>query len=783
MNRRRFLSWRPDLVLTVTGLLGIVLFLAFYDRALPSAALDLTLSREQIAEQATAYMSRRGYALGAYQTALTFEEDDFPSVYLQRTLGILRTNELAQQENLPLWLWKMRWFQPLQKEEFGLSLLPDGTVVGMSHTLLEDAPGADLPQTEAQALAEIYLAADRGWNLAGWELVTASTESQPGGRADHHFEWRRLDWNVGDSELRLAVDVQGNQVDGYDHRLEVPEAFQRQFNEQHNRADFIANLAYYLSVGGFGLVLAIFFFLGHRRGIFPWHEGLLAGLVVGAVYLLYALNVLPLGKAYYDTTLDYPAFWIYRLINILTSTALVTAEVTLLWGGGRYLARRLWPRRDMLLPRSDDRWLALSRSTWRGLMVGGLWAGYAVVFYLITTQLLGGWIPMGRPDVNLYATPLPFSAALTMGVIPAVTEEFLARLAGIGFLLLVLRRRWLAVLVPGVLWAFAHLSYVRDPLYLRGVELTAVALFTGYLFLRFGLATTIVAHLAYNAGLTALPLLRSGQPSLVANGGLVVAVLLAPTIPGAVRWLRRRLARLPAKDQPSIRPATEDDLARLAQLMPGEDWSAHLADPSAVVLYLGTGEEPAGAAVGQVQADGQARATTLFIAPEWRRRYWGSCLVQALDDALWAKGARSPQVTLPAGDWAQARFWDAQGWSAATVSFSHIVQEHGGELAEGRNPWTRICRKRASASWPGRGTRRTLGHPRALRTTPARLTRGTEPFICPFAASVRRPCGFSKAGQPPVPVFHTIELAQVCKLGSSLTRWLDPSSLALLAHS
>ena len=74
MKQRRWDSWRPDLILTILGLLGLVLFLAFYDQAFPSAALDLTLSREQIAERATVYMCQRGYDLGAYQTALTFEE-------------------------------------------------------------------------------------------------------------------------------------------------------------------------------------------------------------------------------------------------------------------------------------------------------------------------------------------------------------------------------------------------------------------------------------------------------------------------------------------------------------------------------------------------------------------------------------------------------------------------------------------------------------------------------------------------------------------------------------
>ncbi len=670
MEKQKSHSWRPDLAITLLGFLGLVFLLAFYDRAFPSAALDLSLSRSQIAEQAIEYMSGRGCDLSEYESALTFQEAGLASVYLQRTLGIPGTNELTQEEGLPLWYWRLRWFRPMQKEEFGLSLMPDGTVVAMDHTVLESAPGADLPQEQARALAEAYLVADRGWDLANWDLVTASSRTQPGGRTDHHFEWQRLDWDAGDSELRLAVDVQGDEVDGYGYWLDVPEAFERRFAEQRNRAGFINNLAYYASVYGWGLLVAIVFLLGHRRGIFPWHEGLRAGLLVGAVYLLYAVNLLPLHKAYYGTTQDYPVFWINQIIGICMSAAFLTGVVTVLWGGGRYLARRVWPREDKLLPRSDDRWISLSRSIWRGLMVAGLKGGYVVAFYLLATQLLGGWTPMDRPDVNLYATPLPFSAALASGVIPAITEEFLDRLVGIGFLLLLTRRRWLAVVVPGVLWAFAHLAYVRDPLYMRGVELTIVALLYGYLFLRFDLTTVIVSHLAWNAGLTAVPLLRSGQPSLMINGALVGATLLAPAIPGAMQLLRRRFGAAPAREQPAIRPATELDLVHLSQLFADEPWSEWLINPAVGVLGLWSGGNLIGVAAGQVQPNGEARMAALFVAPEWRRRYWGSRLAQALGAELRGRGAHSLKVTIAAKDWALARFWDAQGWSPELVSYA-----------------------------------------------------------------------------------------------------------------
>jgi GNAT superfamily N-acetyltransferase len=307
-------------------------------------------------------------------------------------------------------------------------------------------------------------------------------------------------------------------------------------------------------------------------------------------------------------------------------------------------------------------------------MVAGLCSGYVVLFYLLATRIFGGWTPMGHADVNLYATPLPALAALESGVVPAVSEELVARLVGIGAVLAITRRKWLALLIPGVLWAFAHLAYVRDPIYLRGVELTIVALLYGAVFLRFGLATTIVAHLTYNAGLTALPLLRAGQPALIANGVLVVVVLLIPLVPGAIRLARRRLGDRPTLAAPAIRPASPDDLPGLGRLDAGQDWAAWLADPAAVVLCLYAGDALIGAGAGCVVSGEVGRISALHVAPGWRRRYWGSRLAQALEAALREEGARSLEVTVPSGAWSLARFWDALGWDVSQLTYSRAPQ-------------------------------------------------------------------------------------------------------------
>jgi hypothetical protein len=677
-------SWRADVVITLLGVAGLILFLALYDQAFPSAALDLRLSRAEIERRAWAYMQTQGYNLGGYEFALTFGQDGWASYYLQRTLGVPETNRLIRAEQLPIWRWYARWFKPLQKEEFSITLTPMGDVIGFSHSVLEDAPGAHLSQDKARTLAEDYLARDRHWTLSDWEPVVASSHDKPGGRVDHYFEWKRRNYTLGESELRLNVEVQGDRLGDYSYWIKVPEAFQRQYAEQRNRADFYSNMSFWIGGFGLGLAATIAYFVGMLRGTSRWNAGFVPAVAVFAVGVLSGLNGLALSKAGYDTTQDYSLFWVDQAWGTIISAGFMAGMVAILWAGGRQLSRLAWPRRDKILPRGERRWEILSRSAWRGLMLGGLTLGYLVIFYLVATHLLGGWTPMGASVVEAYATPLPFLEPIASGLLPAMSEELMFRLVGIAVVLwLTGLIKWpkairyiLALLIPGLLWAFAHLSYVRDPIYFRGIELTIVAvLFYGLLLARFDLTTTMVAHFAWNSMLGALPLLRSGQPFFVFSGVIVLIAMLTPVLPGLVQRLRRVRQRDLVPVQPEIVPATGQDLiALMALAIEGADWESWLIDPAITVLCLRMNEDIIGVAAGRVEAEGVAMVLAVYVAPAWRRRYWASTLADQLCQSLAARGVRWIEVASETGDRVAVAFWASLGWRVDRQVFARSLQ-------------------------------------------------------------------------------------------------------------
>ncbi len=98
----------------------------------------------------------------------------------------------------------------------------------------------------------------------------------------------------------------------------------------------------------------------------------------------------------------------------------------------------------------------------------------------------------------------------------------------ISFLKKYLRFTFLAVLIPALIWAFAHSSYAVFPIYTRGIELTIVALGFSYVFLRYGILNCIIAHYVIDAVLFSLALLRRSNPYFIMSGYIVILLAFAP---------------------------------------------------------------------------------------------------------------------------------------------------------------------------------------------------------------------------------------------------------------
>src|SRR5262245_32838559 len=129
----------------------------YYLLAFPEASIEFRVTRESSAPVAESFLKSLGLDPSKDRHAAVFGFDDQQKTFLERELGVAESNHLLE-TTVRLWRWQHRWFRPLEKEEMAVDVTTKGEVVGLSHLLPEDAPGAGLTSDEARQVAERFLA-------------------------------------------------------------------------------------------------------------------------------------------------------------------------------------------------------------------------------------------------------------------------------------------------------------------------------------------------------------------------------------------------------------------------------------------------------------------------------------------------------------------------------------------------------------------------------------------------------------------------------------------------
>lgn len=657
-----------DRIIIVLGVLGFSITILTQDSASLNSALKLNIGRSEALPIARGILNQeQGYNITEdYKSAALFSSNHSASMYFQRKLGIAGTKRLIAEQNIPMYNWSTRWFKPSIQEEFAVSLSTDtGKVTSFHHIIPESQPGKALEKNTALTIAQTYLKEQRGWNLQDWQSVSASSQDQPGGRRDHTFEWKRKEFKAVESELHLTIIVQGDRINYYHHWIKLPETYLREFTQERNLAGFIANFSGSLgsnlaiAIAGVAYVWAVM--TGRRR----WNQGWIVVAAVITLQILSELNGLPLSKMSYDTTENYFLFWMGQFYDIGMNAAIRSIPLFTMWTGGQEIAKLVWQGSSKILQAgTGDRKLDMARSVGRGFMLGGVSLGYMTTFYFLARHF-GAWSPMPSGYNNIFSTTFPFLEALESGFLPGFSEESEARLVGISVMLWAFRRRSWALLIPGALWALAHLWYVADPFYLRGIELWIVATsLYGAAFLAFDLVTTIWAHATYNAMLSVGAAFQSGDRYLIFCGILVILILLSPTFPAL--WKFRSKTGSSTAPTPHITAILETDLPVLYKWDANHPWSIWFSHSELVAIALRWKGELIGWTIALPDIDNprSAKILDLQVNPKYADRWGEGHQARHLFSVLQAKlqNLGITELYIESQNIETQQFWANQGW-------------------------------------------------------------------------------------------------------------------------
>lgn len=563
-------DWRLILVSILLAAGSLAVALRYFRLAFPEAAIDFRVTRSQSASLAAQFLAARGLSTRGYQHASRFSYDDSAKVFLEREAGLAGSQNLLGRR-VRLWRWENRWFRPLQREELDVAVTPAGQVAGFDHQIPEAAPGASLAPAAAQRAAEQFLTGVMHLNLADLVFVSSSRQVRPH-RLDYDFIWRdaaplarsisaaksaaaaagEAAAYLAQAQYRREVVVRGSEVAAYREYLKVPDAWLRSYarlRSKNNTAGVVDTLLIFL----LGLALLWVLIDRLRRGDVRWRAALWIGGAGAVLSFLADLNGLSSQRFAYNTTQSYPAFLGQGLVNAALGAFALGVFLALLTAACEPLFRRRLGRQPNLA--SFLSWRGVRGKTFLRAMILGIalaffFFAYQTVFYLVANHF-GAWAPADVPYDSLLNTRFPWIYVLLGGFFPAIFEEFMFRMGAIplfeGWLLGRRQPRegssfrsaalWIAIIAAAFIWGFGHATYPNEPFFIRGLEVGLGGVILGWIYIRFGILTTVVWHYTVDAIYTAMLLLRSPNFYFRFSGAVTALIFALPLAVAAGAYL------------------------------------------------------------------------------------------------------------------------------------------------------------------------------------------------------------------------------------------------------
>jgi Type II CAAX prenyl endopeptidase Rce1-like len=533
-EKRALLLW------VVFGILGTAFAYKYFFRAFPEASVDFRVTRPEALKLAQNFVAGLGENVSGFQSAIVFNVDDDAKTYLERELGLQQANQLMSSQ-LHVWYWDVRFFRPLQEEEFYVRVSPAGNVVGYTHKIEEARPGATLDRATAQARAQNFLVSKLGLDRSEWDFLPeeANSTKRPN-RTDWDFTWEKHGFRAKDAPYRLTVGLEGERIGGSQEYLRVPEAWQRSYQRLRAGNNTLASVFFvpYILLLGAAVWLALRL---TTQGQTSWRGAIILGLLVAGLLFLQDLNDWPLWGASYNTNASYGGFILTKVGLALLFSVLTALTVTLVLPAAEPLYRASQPQRLQLAKVFTLRGLRSKEffsAAVVGLSLAAAHIGYVVAFYIVAGHF-GAWAPQEINYQDSVNTLFPWLAGAAIGLLASTNEEFTFRLFAIPFFKRLTGARWIAVVLPAFMWSFLHSNYPQEPPYIRGVEIGLFGIVAGLVMLRWGILATLVWHYTVDASLVGLLLVRSNSLYFKVSGIAVGLAAAAPLLFAAISYLSR----------------------------------------------------------------------------------------------------------------------------------------------------------------------------------------------------------------------------------------------------
>ena len=523
-------------LLLLVSLAAGALFFGSLHLLWPLVDTDLTRPADEVRAEARRHLESLGFDLDGYRAASRLRIDGAVLDYVDRAFGREQTQAWVR-EGSSLVYYRVLFKKRGESIGYVVRLHPSGNVIAWSKSIDADHEGARLPVEQARRIASRLLDETFALDPGTVEETSVETREESDLRA-HTFGYERLLSAEPELRERITITVAGDEPTFGSRYWLQPPAARREARARQAPRIALETVGFLLAaVSG---IAAIFIFLRHlrdgsvqlgRAAVWPAivFVCLMATFMLeGASLVAYWEPLWPLWVSAFRYFFERAGQQVWLVLFLLALVAAGNALDGKL-GAGRGNSLALAGRGKLLHP-------SVALASGRGFLIGLCCGGTLSLAVLAVGWLTGGGTSLQPRGFFLYslnsASPAITSLLFFLGV--ALAEELGYRYFGGSWLLQLTGSRWLAILLPGLIYGLTHtrMDFLppADPFWARALVLTLVGCVWGWAFLRYDALTVVLSHFTADLFIFNWPRLASGETLPVVSSLATLAVPLLPAI-------------------------------------------------------------------------------------------------------------------------------------------------------------------------------------------------------------------------------------------------------------
>lgn len=322
-------KYEPLTSQTRTGLLiatALSILFCFFTGTPQQVGSDYKVKIDRYAAQTKAWEIMRdhqvrtvipGHNVAAWNTVswLTSSVSSLEMQYLFENVGMKKTMSLADATQ-PGYFWRVRFFNPMQAEEYEVDIDGNGKEIDFDVQLPDDAPGASLSESDARKIAEAYVAKTHSQYFPFVNLTPETSTKK--NRIDYKYAFRVPQQKVADAESKVFVNVIGDKISEFAQGWIIPDQWKWNWEKTTTQDEILKNIRYALYT--VLLVMSVWWVIGLLRvGYFPFRPAILFGTAMTVLYLPVIFNSMIDIFREYSTTMQTGTFYVNLAVRICQS--------------------------------------------------------------------------------------------------------------------------------------------------------------------------------------------------------------------------------------------------------------------------------------------------------------------------------------------------------------------------------------------------------------------------------------------------------------------------------